>query len=151
MIYNDDCKKIIEAFDNLLPWDKGEVIKSLVNNHMTEDEIFKYFIEGTGYVKYDDIDLVNEVIDNNKEYEVLDEMYDGDILDYLLNSYRFNNNSSNLTDWLEKMMTEDVVDALYNLNDETKEKIIETFYSKYKSSFVNLLKCCIDVLNKKDE
>ena len=74
--YSEEGKDIINKFENLAPWDKADIIKYLGDKIMTWEEIEKYFIEGSGYVDYDTIDFVQEVLNNRQEDEVLCEMND---------------------------------------------------------------------------
>ena len=117
---------------------------------MTEDEIEKYFIEGSGYTIWDDIDFVKEVIDNHQEEEVLDSMDDWEIVDYLFGNFS-SSSALNLKDAMEKMLPEDVAEALERLNTEYLKHIIESFCNKYPDTFSDLIKFSIDKLAKKDE
>ena len=150
MIFNKEQQEIIKKFEELLPWEKGELLMHIVDKSMTEDEIEKYFIEGSGYTRWDDIDYVEGVIDNNQEDEVLDRMDDWEIVDYLFGSYD-SSSVYNLKDAMEKMTVEDVAEALERLDDSYLKKIVEAFLNKYPSNFVDLIKFCIDKLANKDE
>lgn len=148
MIFNNEQKEIIKRFEELLPWEKGELLMYIVEHSMSEDEIEKYFIEGSGYTRWDDIDYVEGVIDNNQEQEVLDKMDDWEIVDYLFGRYD-STNASNLSDAMEKVDEEDVAEALYNLNLDYLKKIVMSFINKYPSTFSDLIKFCIDKLVSK--
>ena len=150
MIFNKEQQEIIKKFEELLPWEKGELLMHIVDKSMTDDEIEKYFIEGSGYTRWDDIDYVEGVIDNNQEDEVLDRMDDWEIVDYLFGSYD-SSSVYNLKDAMEKMTVEDVAEALERLDDSYLKKIVEAFLNKYPSNFVDLIKFCIDKLANKDE
>ena len=84
--YTKEGKQIIDAIDELTSWDKGELISYLIYK-LSSDELDKYLIENTDYIHADDIDYVRGVVDSNLMTEVLDEMDDYDILDYILNSF----------------------------------------------------------------
>jgi len=150
MIFNNEQKEIIKRFEELLPWEKGELLMYIVEHSMSEDEIEKYFIEGSGYTRWDDIDYVEGVIDNNQENEVLDKMDDWEIVDYLFGRYD-STNASNLSDAMEKVDEEDVAEALHNLNLDYLKKIVMSFINKYPSTFSDLIKFCIDKLVSKNE
>ena len=137
-------KEIIDKIDKLTPWDKGELLMYIVSDVMTEDEIEKYFIEGSGYTKWDDIDYVQGVIDNDQEYEVLDEMDDWDIIDYFVNSYDSYRNSSNLKDWIEKSQSEDVSEAIDRVDKKNLDLILDDLYKNHKDKFMYIL----DYFNK---
>lgn len=147
---NKEQQEILKKFENLLPWEKGDILTHIVNHEMTEDEIEKYFIEGSGYTRWDDIDFVKEVIDNHQEEEVLDSMDDWEIVDYLFGNFS-SSSALNLKDAMEKMLPEDVAEALERLNTEYLKEIIESFCNKYPDTFSDLIKFCIDKLAKKDE
>jgi len=132
-------KEIIDKIDKLTPWDKGELLMYIVSDVMTEDEIEKYFIEGSGYTKWDDIDYVQGVMDNDKEYDVLDEMNDWDIIDYLVNSYDHYRNASNLRDWIEKSQSEDVSEAIDRVDKKNLDLIMDDLYENHKDKFMYIL------------
>ena len=134
---NDDQRKIVEAFDNLMPWEKGELIKHIIEHEMTEDEIEKYFIEGTGYVKYDDIDFVKEVVDNHLEYDVLDEFFIDYICDYIIE----NSDASDAVEYIIKHAdSEDVANGISSLSSD---HILEIF----KALWHNNRDFCIKILD----
>ena len=150
MIFNKEQQEIIKKFEELLPWEKGELLMHIVDKSMTDDEIEKYFIEGSGYTRWEDIDYVEGVIDNHQEDEVLNRMDDWEIVDYLFGSYD-SSTVYNLKDAMEKMTVEDVAEALERLDDSYLKEIVEAFLNKYPSNFVDLIKFCIDKLDNKDE
>lgn len=150
MIFNKEQEEIIDKFENLLPWEKGELLMHIVDKSMTDDEIEKYFIEGSGYTRWEDIDYVEGVIDNHQEDDVLNRMDDWEIVDYLFGSYD-SSSVYNLKDAMEKMTVEDVAEALERLDDSYLKEIVEAFLNKYPSNFVDLIKFCIDKLANKDE
>lgn len=130
--YKEDCKKIIDIFDNLLPWDKAELIKYLSDYVMTFDEIEEYFIKGLGYIKYDDIDFVDEIFDNNLEYDVLDQMTDNDLIYYIS---RLNNKEYLLKNIFKDYPIEDKETFLVSLNDEELIELIERIKDKKPEIF----------------
>lgn len=121
--YLPEFKEIFDKIDNLTPWDKVDLIKHIVEHEMTEDEIEKYFIEGSGYVKYDDINLVSEIENNNLEFDVLDNMTSSDIADYV---YEHDDIMDELFDLME---LEDIVSALDNRN-KTLKNLLEEINNK---------------------
>jgi len=141
-------KEIIDKIDKLTPWDKGELLMYIVSDVMTEDEIEKYFIEGSGYTKWDDIDYVQGVIDNNQESEVLDEMDDWDIIDYLVNSFDHYRNAANLSDWIEKSQSEDVSEAIDRVDKKNLDLIMDDLYENHKDKFMYILEYFNRILAK---
>jgi len=83
--YKKDIAPILKLIEKLAPWDRNELIAYLYESVDGESiaELSKYF----GYVNYDDLDIVQEVIDNDKETEVLDNMDTDEIIDYLFNGW----------------------------------------------------------------
>ena len=128
--YKDDVKNILKQFESLTPWDKNELIKYLADKLMTEDEIEKYFIEGSRYVDYNDIDFVKEVIDHGQESEVLDEMDDMTICDYIMDNYS-GNGKSNLEYILERLHWDDAADAIYDMNRNCLYDIIDAIQKRH--------------------
>ena len=147
---NEEQLGIAKKFEELLPWEKGELLMHIVDKIMTDDEIEKYFIEGSGFSRWKDIDYVKGVIDNNQEDEVLDRMDDWEIVDYLFGRYD-STATENLEDAMRKMLPEDIAGALIRLDENSLKDVIESFLKKYPSTFVNLVKFCIDKLAEKDE
>ena len=83
--YKKDITPILELIEKLTPWDRNELIAYLWDS--LDGESVGEIAELFGYVNYDDLDIVQEVVDNNKETEVLDSMYTSDIIDYLFNGW----------------------------------------------------------------
>lgn len=137
--HKEEGKKIIDLVNKLPVWDKADLIKYLIDNSMTYDEIEKYFADELGYIKYDDFDPVKDVIDNNLESDVLDEMDDWEILDYLFNSYSFNA-SSNLTDFLSRMHSDDITESIDDLNESTTNEILDSLFNNHKDKFLEIFK-----------
>lgn len=135
MIINKEQKEILDKFNDLLPWDKGEILKYIVHHSMSEDEIEEYFIKGTGYVKYDELDLVKEVIDNDLETEVLDEMSDYDIVEYLSSSYNARDNAKDL---FMSIDSDDQADIIDDFTDSQLKDFVKSLKEKYANT-VNLL------------
>lgn len=117
--YSPEIKEIFDKIDNLTPWDKVDLIKHIVEHEMTEDEIEKYFIEGSGYVKYDDINLVSEIENNNLEFDVLDNMTSSDIADYVYG------HDDIMDELFDLMKLEGIVSALDNRNKTLKNLLEE--------------------------
>jgi hypothetical protein len=84
---NSEQQKIVDGFNELNPFDKADLFKYIVDEVMSEKEKEDYFLYGSGYVKYEDIDWSREIIKNGLESEVLDEMDIDDICDYILRDY----------------------------------------------------------------
>lgn len=131
--YSEEGKDIINKFENLAPWDKADIIKYLGDKIMTWEEIEKYFIEGSGYVDYDTIDFVQEVLNNRQEDEVLCEMNDWDICDHLMNH---GVDKENLEYFLERMHQDDISDAINDIDRNSLYDILKSI----KKNHPDLLK-----------
>ncbi len=142
--YKKECKEIIDKFNDLTSWDKGELIKYLADKAMTEEEIEKYFIEGMGYVYYESLDLPQEIIDNNQEDEVLDKMDDQSICEYLIHGwngydnckYMFENidtfDAAKMIDEMRKYDIENIIDSLVENHHDTCKIIFEKLAENIK-------------------
>lgn len=137
--YSKEGKEIISKFEDLTPWDKAEMMRYLADHVMTEDEIEKYFIEGSGYVHIDDIDLVQEVVNNGQEEEVLAEMNDDDICQYLLDSY-YDNGKGSIEYMLERAHWDDSAKAINDMDRSCLYDILKAI----KNNHPDLLK---DIIN----
>ena len=142
--YTKEGKQIIDAIDELTSWDKGELISYLIYK-LSSDELDKYLIENTDYIHADDIDYVRGVVDSNLMTEVLDEMDDYDILDYILNSFDGYANSSNLSDWMERMSAEDAAEGLSKIDEEHLNDILDKLFENRKETCMYIL----NYINKK--
>ena len=133
---NDEQKKIVEAFNELMPWDRGDLMKHLVEKEMSEEEIEKYFIEGSGYVKEDEIDVVKEVLDNNLEYEVFNELYYDYICDYLLEG----SDAQDVTNYIfSHSNPEHIAEALAHMNSYDLSKVFELMWKNHKKDCERIL------------
>lgn len=142
--YSKEGKEIIDKFNDLTSWDKGELIKYLADKVMTEEEIEKYFIEGMGYVYYDSLDLPQEIIDNNQEDEVLDKMDDQAICEHLIYGgsgyenckYMFENidsfDAAKMIDEMRKFDIENIIDSLVDNHHDTCKIIFEKLAENIK-------------------
>lgn len=128
VIYRPEGKAILDAFNELLPWERGEIIKQLAENEMSWYEIEKYFIEGSGYVKYDDLDLVKEIFNNDLEDEVMDEMDDWTIIEYLSHSWHAFENARDL---FKEVDAEDQAKILDDMYDSDLENMLEEIEAKH--------------------
>lgn len=128
VIYRPEGKAILDAFNELLPWEKSEMIKELAEKQMTWNEIEKYFIEGSGYVKYDDIDIVREVFNNDLEDEVMDEMDDWTIIEYLSHSWHAFENARDL---FKEVDAEDQANVLDDMREVDLENMLEEIEAKH--------------------
>lgn len=115
--YSPEIKEIFDKIDNLTPWDKIDLIRTLVCE-LDYDEI-QEIAEDFGFVKDDDIDLVSEIENNNLEIDVLDNMTSSDIADYV---YGHDDIMDELFDLME---LEDIVSALDNRNKTLKNLLEE--------------------------
>jgi len=138
--YSKESQEIFKLFDNLTSWDKADMIKYLSTKHMTWEEIEKYFIEGSGYVRWEDVDLVKEVINEGLENEVLDEMDERDICDYLLRGW---NAKENIQQMLRDGDTEDIADAISDLSDYSIKEIFENIQKDHPEVINQILKYII--------
>lgn len=113
-------KLIIDLINNLMPWEQAD-FKSWFIAEMCNNNEFDEICKQLGYVNSDEIDCVKEVIDQNMETDVLDEMYENDICDYLLNCIDFDDDLSYM---IEKADISDVVKAFNNLNKHKRKEFI---------------------------
>ena len=128
---NEEQKKVFDGFNELLPWDKGSLLYKIAMNSDT-GEIEKYFLDELGYIKYDDYDAVKDVVDNNLETEVLDEMDETEICDYLLNGWNAEENTRYMVDSLDcddaaKMISELREDKILKIFDNIREGFPDTY------------------------
>jgi len=128
---NDEQRKVYESFNDLLPWDKGNLLYAIAMNTDSGD-IEKYFLDELGYIKYDDYDAVKDVIDNNLESDVLDEMDEIEICDYLLNGWNAEENTRYMVDSLDcddaaKLISELTEDKILKIFDNIKERFPDTY------------------------
>lgn len=84
--YKPDVKPIIDAINNLTPWDRNELITYLYWT-LDGDSVDAIIEEIGGWVRESSIDEVKMVIENSKEIDVLDEMSDYDIAEYVTSGY----------------------------------------------------------------
>lgn len=133
--YKEEGKEIINKVENLTPWDKAEIIRYLAEKILSWEEFEAYFILGSGYVKYEDLDIVNDVIQNNLEEEVLDSMDENDICDYLLNGPDM---VDNLRRFLEYMSSKDAAESIDKTNMVYIESIIDDLKENYNEKYVKL-------------
>lgn len=149
VIYRPEGKAILDAFNELLPWEKGEIIKQLAENEMSWYEIEKYFIEGSGYVKYDDLDLVKEIFNNDLEDEVMDEMDDYTIINYLAHSWHASDNAKDLFMEIDSEDQANVLDDMRDVDLEYMLDEIEAKHPELAEKIHNHLCKNIDVWKKK--
>jgi len=136
MYLNDEQKKVLTAFNDLMPWDRGNLLYCIAMT-MPGAEIEKYFLDELGYCKYDDIDVVKEVIDNGYETDVLDEMTDYDICDYLLNTPDPADNVRYMFDALYK---EDQATMISDLSDDDIVSIFDTIKEGHPKAYETIVK-----------
>lgn len=149
VIYRPEGKAILDAFNELLPWEKGEIIKQLAENEMSWYEIEKYFIEGSGYVKYDDLDLVKEIFNNDLEDEVMDEMDDWTIIEYLSHSWHAFENARDLFKEVDAEDQAKILDDMYDSDLENMLEEIEVKHPDLAEKIHNHLCKNIDIWKKK--
>ena len=136
MYLNDEQKKALNAFNDLMPWDRGGLLYCLAMT-MPGAEIEKYFLDELGYCKYDDIDVVKEVIDNGYETDVLDEMEEYEICDYLLNTIDNVDNVRYMFDALDK---EDQASMISDLSDEDIVNIFDRIKEEHPKAYETIVK-----------
>ena len=149
IIYRPEGKAILDAFNELLPWEKGEMIKILAENEMSWYEIEKYFIEGSGYVKYDELDLVKEIFNNDLEDEVMDEMDDWTIIEYLSHSWHAFENARDLFKEVDAEDQAKILDDMYDSDLENMLEEIEAKHPDLAEKIHNHLCKNIDIWKKK--
>lgn len=114
------AEQIIKEFDELLPWDKNEVME--------------YLATSFGYVEGETIDPVESVIDNHWENMVLDHMDIDEIIDYL---YWQGDLSFLFEKLYNRLPTEEMVQQFDKTNIiEILHEIKEQFPEEYKN-FIN--------------
>lgn len=102
--YREETSKILELIEKLNQFEKTDLVDYLVDKEWDANKI-EQLVSGLGYVEYDSIDNVKEVIQNGQEYEVLDEMSDYDIANYVVNHGVLDN-------VISEMDNDDIVNAL---------------------------------------
>ena len=102
--YREETSKILELIEKLNQFEKTDLVDYLVDKEWDANKI-EQLVSGLGYVEYDSIDNVKEVIQNGQEYDVLDEMSDYDIASYVINHGVLDN-------VISEMNNDDIVDAL---------------------------------------
>lgn len=112
--YKKDVAPILELIDKLTPWDRNELIAYLWDS--LDGESVAELASCFGYVNYDDVDIVQEVINNNKETEVLESMCNYEIIDYLFNGWG--------TGW-SSLDKEDAEDVLRHFSGEEIATCVE--------------------------
>lgn len=143
--YQKEGKEIIDKINNLMPWDKKELLSYLLES-MDSGEI-EEFCNDNGFVNYDTIDHVKEVIDNGQEQEVLDEMNDWEIMDYLFDSYDTWRDSSNLADWIGRMQWDAVAEAISKLKDSDLSEIMKELLKEHKDTVRKILDVLVGLDN----
>ena len=146
--YKDEGKRILDLIDKLLPWERGELVKYLIEHTMSWEEQEKYLFEGTGWVDYNTLDLPQAVIDEGQEDLVLDRMDDADICEYLM---RYGYESSNLTYMLERLHQDDIADSLAALDDYYLHPIIDSMKKNHIEELKDLRDYINDKLNEKED
>lgn len=136
MYLNDEQKNALNAFENLMPWDRGDLLYFLAMT-MPDAEIEKYFLDNLGYCKYDDIDNVREVINNGLETDVLDEMDDMQICDYLLNSYSAEENTKYM---INSLGFEDTAELISDMREDDILKIFDNIKERHPKIYEKIVK-----------
>lgn len=120
--FKPDVKHILDCINNLTPWDKTDLIANLLTEAEYNGEIENY-LQAMGYVDYDDIDFVEEVKKNDLGSEVLEDMSDWEIGNYV----------SCHPDIINEIDIDDMVEAIYD-NDNIEE-CLDLISGKYSEEF----------------
>lgn len=131
--YSPEFKEIFDKIDNLTPWDKVDLIESLISKldydvnksliSKLDYDAIQEIVKDFGFVKEDEIDLVSEIENNNLEIDVLDNMTSRDIADYV---YEHDDIMNELFDL---MKLEGIVSVLDNRN-KTLKNLLEEINNK---------------------
>ena len=128
--YSPEIKEIFDKIDNLTPWDKADLIESLICGvdydwdkidmiksliHELDYDVIREIAKDFGFIKDDEIDLVSEIENNNLEIDVLDTMTSRDIADYVYEH-------DDIMDELFHLMKHDRNKTLKNLLEEINDK-----------------------------
>ena len=130
--FKPEVKKILDAIDNLTPWDKidlhGYLIDTAENTNIIDE-----CLSALGYVDFNDIDLVDEIVKNGMEENVLDTMSDWEIAEYACRN--------NLhEDILADVDVDDLVDILYRRRDEDfLTEFLDELYEKHPEILIKYL------------
>lgn len=119
--YLPEFKEIFDKIDNLTPWDKIDLIESLI--YELDYDAIQEIAEEFGFVKNDDIDLVSEIENNNLEIDVLDNMTSSDIADYVYG------HDDIMNELFDLMKLEGIVSVLDNRN-KTLKNLLEEINNK---------------------
>lgn len=139
--YTEEFKQIMDLFEEIVPWQRIDVIYMLINKYMNMSDIAKEFLEPSGYVDPDDIDPVQEVMSCGLETEVLDQISDSDICDYLIHdSFYTEENIRYMLKWINMSDLERGIDGLHD--DKIKEifEYIRDNNKELKESIIEILK-----------
>lgn len=139
--YQKEGQEIIKKVEDLMPWDKADLLKYLIDKVLTWEEFYKYFIEGL-YVDPDTIDNVREVINNGEETEVLDEMREEEICDYLLNT---SNAADNIKYMIENAYTNELAELFADLPDDDLVDIFDEIKENHKEAYVKIAKHMVGI------
>lgn len=136
--YSPEIKEIFDKIDNLTPWDKADLIESLICGvdydwdkidmiksliHELDYDVIREIAKDFGFVKDDEIDLVSEIENNNLEIDVLDTMTSRDIADYVYE------HDDIMDELFHLMRLEDIVSILDNRN-KTLKNLLEEINNK---------------------
>lgn len=135
--YKKDIIPILQLIDNLTPWDKNGLIAYLWNN--LDGESIKKLAEEFGFVNYDNLDIVQEVINNNQETEVLDEMQTYEIIDYLFNGWGTGWSSLDKSDAIDILSRFNGEEIAEYINKKDIPDFLDNFYKNNKETFNNWL------------
>lgn len=134
-ILNDEQKKIVDEFNDLLPWNKEELIVYLIEKHLESSQLEKV-CKDLGFVNYDDIDFVKEVVDNHLEYDVFDEFFIDYICDYILE----NSDASDAVEYIIRHAdSEDVASGISSLSSDHILEIFKALWQKNRDFCIKIL------------
>lgn len=140
--YKKEGKEIIEKVDNLTSWERIELVKYLADKYLSNEE-FEEMIHLYGYIKEEDIDPVQDVIDNGLEMEVLEHLTDEEITDYLIDT---GNGARDILEYmLDRSNYDDIADSLQSMNRSDFINVIERIKDNYPEMFLDVFKKILNI------
>lgn len=99
IIRTEEGEKILKSIEDLTPWDRLELVIHLAVKYMSEDDIYKTFIEDTDYdmpyrdyePEYDSItdnELLDMVFSRGLERMFLEEISSDILVNFVNNNYK---------------------------------------------------------------
>lgn len=136
--FKKDIKPILEAIDNLTSWDKEELITYLTYD-LSQQEL-EEMCDINGFHTYSEEDCVQNVIDNNNEYRILNSMSTDEIIDYIIDECG-NNFSYELSCIFDRLDDGSIVENLdANRIEGILDKISDEFPDEVKDWITEIIR-----------